>query len=391
MRAFLKTFFLLILLSGLNVVQAQEVSDTTVVSPSISFGGQVAVWEVTLFSNPVIWQTGGRFVPTMLGNFPIGENSKLEFEASLHLNGNLNYSGLNFTSKNGEISPYRVWLRYSTDHWEIRGGLQKINFGSAKIFRPLMWFDEMDVRDPLKLTNGVYGILGKYFFENNANIWLWTLIGNKNAKGYELIGSAARIPEIGGRIETPLGPGELAFSTHFRNADLHSLFPLASENTKINEKRFGLDGKWDFGVGLWFESSVSLFDKNDFHIPLFQDIWNIGADYTIPIGSGLNITAEYIRFHTGNKMLNGGTSVNMGGSMFTYPVSLLDNVSAMFFYLKEAGKWFNYLSYSRTYDDWNIYLIGFWNPEINIPIGGKVGTKNLFAGKGMQLMVSYNF
>ena len=386
MRAFLKTFFLLILLFGLNFVQAQEVSDTTVVSPSISFGGQVAVWEVTLFSNPVIWQTGGRFVPTMHGNFPIGENSKLEFEASLHLNGNLNYSGLNFTSKNGEISPYRVWLRYSTDHWEIRGGLQKINFGSAKMFRPLMWFDEMDVRDPLKLTNGVYGILGKYFFENNANIWLWTLAGNNKPKGWEYLGSKQWKPEVGGRAEMPLFNGDIALSTHFRSVEL----PVSGKS--LHESRIGLDGKWDVGPGIWFETSITRLQKNDYNLPLYQDAWNVGTDYTLNIGSGIGLTLEYFRYHSGNDFLVNGTGINLLGSMITYPVSMLDNLSAVIFYTGGSyNLWFNYLSWSRTYDNLSFYLMAFWNPEISLPLNTVLQGKNLFAGKGMQVMVSYNF
>jgi hypothetical protein len=69
----------------------------------------------------------------------------------------------NSFSSNGDIKPYRLWARYSTSQLEIRAGLQKINFGSANILRPLMWFDQMDPRDPLQLTDGVWGILGRYY------------------------------------------------------------------------------------------------------------------------------------------------------------------------------------------------------------------------------------
>ena len=69
-------------------------------------------------------------------------------------------------------------MRYSSDQFELRLGLQKINFGSASMLRPLMWFDQMDPRDPLHLTDGVWGLLARYYFLNNANIWLWGLYGN---------------------------------------------------------------------------------------------------------------------------------------------------------------------------------------------------------------------
>jgi len=58
--------------------------------------------------------------------------------------------------------------------------LQKINFGSATLFRLLMWFDRIDPRDPLKLTDGVYGLLLRYYFHNNTNIWLWGLYSITN-------------------------------------------------------------------------------------------------------------------------------------------------------------------------------------------------------------------
>ena len=59
---------------------------------------------------------------------------------------------------NFELKPYRLWFRRSTDKIELRAGLQKITFGSARIFRPLMWFDKLNPTDPLQLTEGVWGI-----------------------------------------------------------------------------------------------------------------------------------------------------------------------------------------------------------------------------------------
>ena len=76
-----------------------------------------------------------------------------------------------------EIDPYRLWLRLSSSRFELRAGLQKISFGSATLIRPLMWFDRIDPRDPLQLTDGVYGLLARYYFLNNANLWIWGLYG----------------------------------------------------------------------------------------------------------------------------------------------------------------------------------------------------------------------
>lgn len=394
-----KLIFIILYLISIFYLQAQE-NDSIKSTDSIfvqkaksplSLNGEVTAWSVFQFAKPVNTQVAVRFVPTLTGSWNVYPKTKFDFEASLQMNGTLNFAGTQFDTATYVLKPYRVWARYSGTNWEVRAGLQQINFGSAKLFRPLMWFDEMDPRDPLKLTNGVYGVLGKYFFENNANIWLWTLIGNKNTKGFEFMGTAQWTPEMGGRAQIPVGPGELAFSTDFRKANVQSYLSSVPDGTYLDEKRFGLDGHWDLGLGLWFESSAGVFDKNNFSIPRFQDLWNVGADYTIPVGAGLGATVEYFRYHSGDEIWKNGTVLNILGSMLSTPVSLTDNVSVMVFYVNEAKAWFNYLSYSRTYDNWQIYLMGFWNPDLNLFFAENMSGKNLFSGKGIQLMVNYNF
>lgn len=352
----------------------------------LNFNGQISGWTLSQFVNPVNTQLAARFVPALIGTF-----RKFDFEASANTQGALNYTGTHHDTTTYLLKPYRVWIRYAGDNWEVRGGLQKINFGQAQLFRPLMWFDRMDVRDPLQLT-GVYALLGKYFFANNANVWLWTLLGNRQPKGFEILGSVPQIPEIGGRVQFPIGRGELAFSTHYRQADMKTLLPIAEGNTALSETRFGADGKWDVGIGLWFETSAFVTQKNNFGVFPYQHFLNVGADYTIPIGNGLGVTAEYFRYHTGDAFLSGGYNVSVTGTMLSYPVSVLDNLSAMIFYVGKQNLWFNYLSYSRTYDDWQLYLIGFWNPETNLPIASfQNGSRSWFTGKGVQFIVNYNF
>ena len=366
------------------ILMAQE--DST----KVTFNGQVTAWGIGQFEDPFGIQLGGRFVPTLLGNFNLSPKAKLDFVTSLNINGSLNYSGLRYDSVMEQFKPYRVWVRYSNRNWELRIGLQKINFGSAKLFRPLMWFDGVDIRDPLQLTDGVYGALGRYYFPNNTNIWLWTLLGNKNPKGFETIATAQWQPEMGARIQVPAGPGELALSSNFRKVDVHNVMVSAPENTLLSEKRIGLDGKWDLGIGLWFESSVTKLDANTYNLNTVQDSWNLGADYTFGLGSGLGVTLEYFRYHTGDQFLVKGNSIDVIGSLFTYPVNILDNVSAMVFYIPGNNLVYNYVNWARTYDNWKLYAIGYWNPTTPLSISPSQG-KNLFTGKGIQIMVNYNF
>jgi hypothetical protein len=387
----MKSILIVVLISLLFLSDLSAQKD----SIHISVNGQVTAWGIAQMKDPVPVQFGGRFVPTVLGDFKLSTNSKIDFEASLNINGTADFTGLRYDTVMGQFKPYRVWARYSGQNWEVRAGLQKINFGSAKMFRPLMWFDGMDVRDPLQLTDGVYGLLGKYFFENNANVWAWGLIGNKNPKGYDLWGTAQWKPEIGGRFQMPAGPGQIAVSTNFRKAQVRNLFSnLWNDYTLMNESRIGLDGKWDVGIGLWFESSTTFTDTQNQNLPLLykiQDMWNLGVDYTFPVGNGIGATVEYFRYHAGDQFIVNGNAVNVLGTMLSYPISMLDNLSGMVFYLPGQNKFMNYLSWSRTYDNFNIYGIGYWNPENVQLVTAQSQNRNMFAGKGIQIMVSYNF
>ena len=76
------------------------------------------------------------------------------------------------------------------------------------LLRPLMWFDRIDPNDPLQLTEGVYGLLLKYTFLNNANIWLWGLYGNDDPKGWEAVPTQRKSAEYGGRLQAPFLSGE---------------------------------------------------------------------------------------------------------------------------------------------------------------------------------------
>lgn len=382
---FLKYYLLLLVICSLQVFSQAD-------SSKVHLNGQLVGWTTAQFENPFVLQPGGRFVPAFTGKFAINDSSAFDFEASLNINGNVTFQNGANSQSTGEIKPYRVWARYSTANFEIRAGLQKINFGTAKLFRPLMWFDGMDVRDPLQLTDGVYGVLGKYYFKNNANIWAWTLIGNENRKGWEMFGTEKWKPEVGGRIELPMPKGEIALTTHYRKVHaVNMLSSLWDDYRLLNENRIGLDGKWDLGVGLWFESSTTITERNSILIPPYQDMWNVGVDYTIPLGNGIGATVEYLRYHAGNDFFVHGNTMNLLGTMLSYPLTITDNLSAMLFYLPGQDKLFNYVSWSRMMDKWSFYAIGFWNPKDVQLLTVQTGSQNLFAGKGLQVMVSYNF
>ena len=88
----------------------------------IALSGQVSSWVTAQFEDPLVSQIGGRFVPTMLGKFPVSENYNVDFEASLNINGSANFSDFNYNNGLAQLKPYRIWARYSTDNWELRAG-----------------------------------------------------------------------------------------------------------------------------------------------------------------------------------------------------------------------------------------------------------------------------
>jgi len=359
-------------------------------SQSIDLKGQLSGWLV--IDDSVFTETkfGIRYVPGLSVKKSITDKHALDLEFSL----NTYQSGHVHVMKNikltGKTKPYRLWLRYAMPQFEARLGLQKINFGSATLLRPLMWFDRIDPRDPLQITDGVYGLLFRYYFLNNANIWLWGLYGNDERKGWEMYPSNKDLPEYGGRIQLPFYNGEIAFSYHHRQMDL-SNFPVApylQVDKTVPENRFALDGKWDFGIGLWFES-VLIYQQSELLFLDYQKLLNFGLDYTFSIGSGLHVLGEHLFIEKSDNIFGNGEQANFSAILLDYPLGLIDQVMGIFYYNWENHNLYRFLSWQRIYDNWIFYLFGFWNPEQNQLYQNQTGS-NLFAGKGFQVMVVFN-
>jgi len=187
------------------------------------FKGQADGYAGLNFGKPLEVQTGGRFLPSLSIGKNINSNLKFDSEISFDSYLDYQYAGSGNGASDLKIKPYRLWIRLSTERFELRAGLQKINFGSASALRPLMWFDHLDPRDPLQLTDGVYGLLGRYYFQNNANAWLWVLWGNDKTMGWETIPTVRKIPEFGGRMQFPVPKGEIAVSYNHRIPDLKAI------------------------------------------------------------------------------------------------------------------------------------------------------------------------
>jgi hypothetical protein len=251
-----------------------------------------------------------------------------------------------------------------------------------------MWFDRVDPRDPLRLTKGVYGIQGKYYFRNNAGIWLWMLIGNKDTKGWETVPSKISRPEIGGRIQLPVPKGEMAFTYHNRRAQFPDNWqPPVTGSKTFGEQKFGYDVKLDLGIGLWAETSISYLNQTE--TDRFTRAVTLGAEYTFGILNGLNITAEHMFYGSSDKLFSKGSNLSFTGISAGVPLSIITRLSAIVFYDWKNNGFYRFANLSFTFDNLSLNVIGFWNPDqFSLFNYGK--GPNLFSGYGGQVMIVYN-
>jgi len=353
--------------------------------------GQVDAYAGINFSNPVQLQTGARFMPVLSIGKTFRNNLKFDSELSFDSYLNYHFAGSVNDISDSKIKPYRLWVRLSTERFELRAGLQKINFGSASMLRPLMWFDHIDPRDPLQLTDGVYGLLGRYYFQNNANAWLWVLWGNDKTRGWETFPSERKIPEYGGRMQFPVPKGELALSYHHRTANLAGVLEptLIHGSSTYREDRIGLDGKWDIGPGLWAEYSLTHSSPDTAYFQPWTKLFTLGIDYTFSLGNGLYLASEYFRYSSANEIFNSGKNVSFSSLTVNYPVGI-NKIGGILYYNWTDKSWYRFINLQRQSDNWTYYLFFYWNPEV-FAIYNNISGNNMFSGKGIQFMTVFNF
>lgn len=353
-----------------------------------NLGGQVSAWLNYNYRNPLPVNTGGRYLPVINYGIRVSNKQFIDFEASANIYGTIGFHPFDTSNAEGGVKPYRFWARYSSDQFEIRFGLQKINFGSASLLRPLMWFDQIDPRDPLQLTDGVWGLLARYYFLNNTNIWLWGLYGNHGVRGWESIPVNKKIPEFGGRLQLVIPGGEAAITYHHRTADSRALGEAVPEWDRIPENKFGLDAKWDLLTGIWVEGSLTN-RRRDLGIMTNQLVMNAGIDYTFGVGNGLYIAYEHLLVTYDTKPFRFDNRMTFSVLSANYPAGLFDKFGAIFFYNWTSESLYSFFSWQRQFDNIILYLIGFLNPE-QYQLPSTSGSSNMFAGKGLQIMFVFN-
>ena len=353
------------------------------------FNGQLSGWS-TETQTLGEWEnrTGLRYIPELYLGRPLDDQSSLDAEFSL--NSFWVYNS-DVDNDDYDLELYRAQLRYATAQTETRIGLQKINFGPGLLLRPLRWFDRLDPTDPQQLTEGVYALRFKYDTLDNAGLWLWCLYGNEDPKGYEFLPTVPDAPEIGGRMQLPVFGGELAATVHSRKVD-GSAFNVLD----FREKRFALDGKWDLGIGLWFESTFKhqaldpLFPQ--LGAPLFPYDWTkriaIGMDYTFNWGNGLYMLFEHMAVGLSENMFGWDEDAHISAFHINYPIGIMDSLTAIGYYTWDQKDYYQYLRWQRTYDTILLAVSLFYYPETAGTDTALQGTNR--GGRGGELLIIFN-
>lgn len=363
-----------------------------------------------------------RYLPEVSLGFPLNEDLFLDasVSANLWLSRGPSPDGPHSTDSGSDA--YRAWVRLSAPQFELRAGLQKISFGSATLFRPLMWFDRIDPRDPLQLTEGVWGLLGRMYLPGNITAWGWVLAGDEERKGWEVIPSLDGAAEGGGRLQVPFGPGEAALTYHHRRFDVErlGLYPAGAFRRSGDEDRVAFDAKWDLGIGLWTEVAL-IRQRSQALEEEWSGAFNVGMDYTFDLGNGLTVLGEYIVKEnpsfvtlnipddsppgapgpggsppTGTEELPaaGPSQLQLTSVSANYPVGVLDRVSLAVYRDWESSNWFRLLEWRRTYDRWRVHVLAFWNPDegtfFPAASAGQGANSGSLTGRGAQLIVVFN-
>ena len=380
-----KILFISLYLLVQTCLMAQEDSTALIKKDTFDFMGQLSATAGISQPKQPIFNAGIRYIPEVYYGRLYKKSRMIDFDLSTNI-GATHLSNEQFSESEFSLDLYRAWARYSADQVEVRLGLQKINFGSSTLFRPLRWFDQVDLTDPLRITNGVYGLLGRYYFINNANIWLWGLYGNEDPKGSETMPTSQDQPEYGARVQVPTKKGEIALTYHHRAARGYE----EDADHRYKEHKIGLDGKWDLIVGCWLEASHVYYEYSPSPLRNSTTI-SPGLDYTFGLGNGLNVVAEHLLQYNYAKLttINAKNTFQATAVNMNYPIGLNDQLSYIAFYDWKTNKITNNINWQHSFLKWSLYVIANLNPNSNPAIVSMDGLQNYNSGLGLQVMAVF--
>lgn len=338
----------------------------------ISFEGQVSALSGYYPDRKENLSQNLRYLPELDYFHSINDSTSMSFLASANIYGNLIAKGLNSAEVDGDINTYRLWGRLLYKDFELRLGRQKINFGSATLLRAIQWFDEINPNDPLGFTSGVDALLVRYYFPNNANIWAWSIYDDKEKTYFDYVEKPSKQPQFGARLQYPVSNGEIAISYHHKKAEFSKASDPKTKLLPVNQ--YAIDGKWDLGIGLWFECSL---EDHSYQLTKYQKQTsiNLGADYTFGLGNGLNILAEHLIQSYDKDYLAFMNQQQVSVLKLSYPLSMFSNISTSYYYYWANNSTLPYISLDYQFKHLSSYLMVYYNSSnqiqmINQQMGG---------------------
>ena len=341
---------------------------------SFEWKGQASLFHASTIEGPFSKSpTTLRYIPQFRVDYQITQMNRLGLDGAIDL---YNHSlGDSLTRREGDL--YRFTIRYDLPKTQLRLGLQKINFGPARMLRVLQWFDQVDPRDPLALSPGVWAAMGRQYFDNGMNLRIWAMADAPDVQRSYWGETDAWPWDVGGRLEYPIPAGTLGLT-------LHSLD--VSNVSDIRENRIGGDVRVDAVVGLWSEMMFARIEDPTWEM---DDISLMaGVDYTFGIGNGLYVAMELATNY------QGGTGDDMPWQMRTlalmgnYTLGLSDGLTfylyAIDFPILES-QYIPMLGWQHTSGNWLFYLAVYDMP--NFSPGAAL---SLPTGSGIQLNIAFN-
>ena len=342
----------------------------TLCAQSFSMKGQF--WSSALTSNDVpndqssIESTLG-YVPTLSLFKDLSASQFIDVEWACRLD--RSYSA---DSLLNNLENHRLWIRYSSEKIEARLGLQKIVFGPSQILRTLSWFDTIDLKDPTGQTDGVEAFRLRVFPSNSLSVWSWLINSNQDKISF------------GGRVELSTGFGEWGLTYHQDptvTPQAAGQFPVIISGP---HQRVALDVRYDGFIGSWMEGAFIFSDNSEI------EMVTIGADYTLPVASGILIMTESL--YIDQKQNGSNSSQTFTAFMASIPLGMIHQIMLISQLDWDENRAYNYLRWSATYDHYSLNLILSMSPkrsEYNFTEEHLPKTLAGF-GTGLQFMFIYN-
>jgi hypothetical protein len=382
------------ILAGL-IVYGWMVVPTLSAETEVEWKGELTAWTSAWRLEETNVELGFRYLPGVTFFAPLSSVWSWDAEATVNLYGiTHNPAHRDFTSVN-DARWYRLWSRWYTDRFEVRLGMQEIAFGPAKLLRTLRWFDQKDSRDPTEFTEGVRGLLFRYYFENQSNLWGWLMTGNDEPMGISPLVTLRDTIEGGGRWQWLSGPAEFGITVHRRRVDPAGQYGAGwLPSAPTVEERLGFDCSLNLGVGLYGEGALIRLEDGG-RLPDVQRWLTLGADYTFDIGDGLGTMLELM---TVNVRSNSTPTIDVTDRIWAfsgqYGLNLLDRLEWLVFRHEAGPVTLVQAFWKRTTDEVDftaVFSKGFCPKETAASPIPAVFLAGAACGEGIRLMVQYHY